>query len=69
MCLSNVYKIKTGKRSGNAADEDRELLVKNAATVSVKDGKLVFTDIMGISTEVEAEIEKIDLMDNYILVK
>ena len=68
MCLSNVYKIKTGSRSGGA-DEERELLVKNAATVSVKDGKLVFTDIMGIRTEIDAELEKIDLMDNYILVR
>ncbi|MBQ3911674.1 MAG: CooT family nickel-binding protein [Lachnospiraceae bacterium] len=68
MCLSNVYKIKTGSRSGGS-DEERELLVKNAATVSVKDGKLVFTDIMGIRTEIDAELEKIDLMDNYILVR
>ncbi|MBR5968255.1 MAG: CooT family nickel-binding protein [Lachnospiraceae bacterium] len=68
MCLSNVYKIKTGSRS-EGSPEERELLVKNAATVSVKDGKLVFTDIMGIRTEVDAELEKIDLMDNYILVR
>ena len=68
MCLSNVYKIKTGSRN-EGSPEERELLVKNAATVSVKDGKLVFTDIMGIRTEVDAELEKIDLMDNYILVR
>ena len=68
MCLSNVYRIKTGSRS-EGADAERELLVKNAATVSVKDGKLVFTDIMGIRTEIDAELEKIDLMDNYILVR
>ncbi len=67
MCLSNVYKIKTGSRGEKEAE--RELLVKNAATVSVKDGKLVFTDIMGIRTEVDGELEKVDLMDNYILVR
>ena len=69
MCLSNVYKIKKGSRSDSGSADERELLVKNAATVSIKDGKLVFTDIMGIRTEVEAELEKIDLMDNYILVR
>ena len=67
MCLSNVYKIKTGSRGEKEAE--RELLVKNAVTVSVKDGKLVFTDIMGIRTEVDGELEKVDLMDNYILVR
>ena len=68
MCLSNVYRIKTGSRN-DAAGEERELLVKNAAAVSIKDGKLVFTDIMGVRTEIDAELEKIDLMDNYILVR
>ncbi len=69
MCLSNVYRIKTGSRPEKAAEADKELIVKNAATVALRDGKLVFTDIMGISTEVEGELEKIDLMDNYILVR
>lgn len=66
MCLSNVYRV---KKSENAAGAERELLVKNAATVAVQDGKLVFTDIMGVRTVIEAELDKVDLMENFILVK
>ncbi len=66
MCLSTVYRLNKENPSDKAA---RELIVKNAAAVSVEGDKLVFTDIMGIRTVVDASIEKIDLMDNFILVK
>ena len=66
MCLSNVYRVNRENPADKAA---RELLVKNAATVSVEDGKLVFTDIMGIRTVIDASLDKIDLLDNFILVK
>ena len=60
MCLSSVYSVKDG---------EKELLCKNIASVTVEDGKLVFTNIMGIPTRIEGTIEKIDLMDNYIYVR
>ena len=63
MCLSTVY------RESKEPDRGRELLLKNAATVSVENGRLVFTDIMGIRTVVDASLEKIDLMENFIIVK
>jgi predicted RNA-binding protein len=60
MCLSTVYAIRRDKP---------EQLCKNVASVTVRDGKLVFTDIMGIPTVVDASIERIDLMDNFIYVR
>lgn len=60
MCLSTVYVRQA---------EQREQLARNVATVRTRDGKLVFTDIMGVTTEVDAEIETIDLMENYIYIR
>ena len=42
---------------------------KNVASVTQKDGQLVFTDIMGIPTVVNGQIEKIDLMENEIIIR
>ena len=57
MCLSTVY---------NTA---QQVLCKNVASVTEQDGQLVFTDIMGIPTAVTGSIQKIDLMDNIIIVR
>lgn len=55
MCLSTVYK------NGN-------FLCKNIARVEVKDDRLIFTDIMGIKTEVAGTVSNIDLLENIISV-
>ena len=60
MCLSTVYV------HGEGHDET---LARNVAAMKVKDGKLVFTDIMGVQTEADAEIEAVDLMENYIYIR
>ena len=57
MCLSTVLTM------------EQQVVCKNVAAVTQKDGKLVFTDIMGIPTVVEGSIEKIDLMENEILIR
>lgn len=57
MCLSTVY------------NTVQQVLCKNVASVTEKDGQLVFTDIMGIPTAVAGSIQKIDLMDNVIVVR
>ena len=44
MCLSTVMTA------------DRQTVCKNVAAVTQKDGKLVFTDIMGIPTVVELRL-------------
>lgn len=57
MCLSTVITA------------DRQTVCKNVASVTQKDGQLIFTDIMGIPTAVTGSIEKIDLMENIIVIK
>ncbi len=57
MCLSTVLTT------------EHQVVCKNVAAVTQKDGKLVFTDIMGIPTVVAGSIEKIDLMENEILIR
>lgn len=57
MCLSTVY------------NEKQEILAKNVAGVTLQDGKLVFSDILGRTVAVMGTIEKIDLMENEILVR
>ena len=60
MCLSTVYSLRDG---------EREQVCKNIADIRVEDGELVFTDIMGVSTVRKAAIERIDLTDNYVLIR
>ena len=57
MCLSTVY------------NEKQEVLAKNVAGVASENGKLTFTDILGRTVAVVGTIEKIDLMENEILVR
>ena len=59
MCLSTVYKTDGAQK---------QMLCKNVSTVTMKDGKYIFTDIMGIPYTYPGKIERIDLMDNYIYV-
>ena len=60
MCLSTVYTLH---------HEEKNLACKNIATVTEKDGKFYFTDIMGATVVLSGTIEKIDLMDNYIYLR
>ena len=60
MCLSTVYKNEIS---------DANMLAKNVADIKVDGGTIIFTDLMGIRTEFDGSLEKIDLMDNYVIVK
>ncbi len=60
MCLSNVYKDKRDEAS---------LLARNVADIKIQDGKVYFTDIMGIRTAFDGYLDQIDLTENYIIVK
>ncbi len=60
MCLSNVYK--------NSVDESN-LLARNVADIRIENGKVIFTDIMGIRTAFDGSLEQIDLTENFIIVK
>lgn len=56
MCLSTVY------------NEKHEMLAKNVAAVRAEKGRLIFTDILGISTAVDGRIDRVDLMENEIFI-
>ena len=56
MCLSTVYNQKNEKLAGNVA------------AVRAENGRVIFTDVLGISTAVEGTIDSIDLMENLIYI-
>ena len=56
MCLSTVYNQKNEKLAGNVA------------AVRAENGRVIFTDILGISTAVEGTIDSIDLMENLVYI-
>ena len=45
------------------------MLAKNVADIRVDGGKLIFTDLMGIRYTFDGTIDKVDLMDNYVIVR
>ncbi len=57
MCLSTVYALEPqGKRQ----------VARNVASVRFENGQLLLTDLMGVTTRLDARVERIDLMDNFI---
>lgn len=60
MCLSSVYSL-----NGN----EKKLIQENVAGVRFENGKLVLINILGVKTEIDAQIDCIDLMENIITVK
>ena len=60
MCLSTVYKNEVS---------DANLLARNVADIKFEDGLIIFTDLMGVRTTFDGSLERIDLTDNYIIVK
>ena len=60
MCLSDVYV---------ASDGEKKLVMKSAATIKVEGDTLTFTNILGLPTTVKGTIEKVDLMENYVIIK
>lgn len=60
MCLSTVYKNEVN---------DANMLARNVADIKLENGQIIFTDLMGIRTVFDGSLEKIDLMDNYVIVR
>ena len=60
MCLSTVYKNEVS---------DANMLARNIADIKMDGDTIIFTDLMGIRTTFNGSLEKVDLMDNYVLVK
>ncbi len=60
MCLSTIISTENNQR--------REI-AKNVAAVRVDGNKITVTDIMGVKTVIDGEIDRIDLMENFIFLK
>ena len=45
------------------------MLAKNVPDIKVDGGTIIFTVLMGIRYTFNGTLEKVDLMDNYVLVK
>ncbi len=60
MCLSTVYELN---------GSNKRIIKENVAAVRVENGRIILINILGEKTEIEAEIEKIDLMENYIVLR
>lgn len=60
MCLSNVYRNEVS---------DANLLARNIADIRIENGKVYFTDIMGVRKAFDGELAQIDLTENYVIIK
>ena len=61
MCLSDVYLVKP--------NHEKELICRKIASVKKEDKNVVLTDILGVTTVVEAEVDSVDLMENYVYLR
>ena len=60
MCLSAVYKNEVSEQN---------LLARNIADIKVENGEIILTDLMGVRRVLSGSLERIDLMENYVIVK
>lgn len=60
MCLSTAYK-------NNLSDNN--ILIKNVASIKVEGETIILIDLMEREYKIVGTIEKIDLMDNYVIIK
>jgi predicted RNA-binding protein len=57
MCLSSAYDIRGGNEN---------LICDRVTCISIEDGKIRLTNLLGIQTVVEGELKSIDLNNNVI---
>ena len=60
MCLSTVYKNKM---------EPESIAMKNVMSIECKDGCVILTDLMERTCVIEAELERANLVDGYVIVR
>lgn len=60
MCLSTII---------STENNQRKEIARNVAAVKVDGNKITVTDIMGVKTVIDGEIDRIDLMENFIFLK
>lgn len=60
MCLSTAYK--------NNVDENK-VLVKNVTLIRVEKDEVILVDLMDREFRIKGKLEKVDLLDNFVVVK
>ena len=60
MCLSTAYK--------NNVDENK-VLVKNVTSIRVEKDEVILVDLMDREFRIKGKLEKVDLLDNLVVVK
>ena len=59
MCLSTVYELRGG---------EQKIVAESVSSLSVSDGLITFTDIIGMQSTLRGTISKIDLVKGAIFV-
>lgn len=60
MCLSIAYKNKVSPEN---------VIMKNVMSFECQNGEITFVDLMERTLKVKGELEKADMVNNYILIK
>lgn len=60
MCLSTVYKNQL---------TDSAVVMKNVMRIDCKDGKVILTDLMDRTVEIEGQLQQANLVDGFVIVK
>ena len=60
MCLSTVYKNEKNPEA---------VAMKNVMAIECRDGKVILTDLMDRTLEIEGVLERADLVDGFVIVK
>ena len=60
MCLSTVYKNQL---------TDAAVVMKNVMRIDCKDGKVILTDLMDRTVEIEGQLQQANLVDGFVIVK
>ena len=60
MCLSTVYKNQL---------TDSAVVMKNVMRIECKDGKVILTDLMDRTVEIEGQLQQANLVDGFVIVK
>ena len=60
MCLSTVYKN---------TKEESSVVMKNVMRIDCADGKVILTDLMDRTVEIEGVLTQANLVDGFVIVK
>ena len=60
MCLSTVYKDNM---------EPASILMKNVMKLECSDGKVILTDLMDRTLEIQGVLEQANLVDGFVIIK